>query len=100
MTRYHFSELAAEDLSEIWTFIANDNRDAADRVAAAIYAACDFLADRPEAGQEREDLTSLPLRFWLLQAYRNYWIVCDPAAKPIQIIRILHGAREISTMLK
>ena len=100
MTRHRFTELAGEDLSEVWTFIANDNPDAADRVVAAIYAACDFLADRPEAGHQREDLTSLPVRFWLLQPYRNYWIVYDPAAKPIQIIRILHGAREISSILK
>jgi hypothetical protein len=45
--------------------------------------------------QAVEDLTDLPLRFWLVQPYRNYWIVYDPEKKPLQVIRIIHAARNI-----
>lgn len=48
----------------------------------------------------RKDLTALPLRFWTLPRYRNYTIVYDPSSKPLQIIRVLHGARNIAVVLR
>lgn len=72
---------------------------AANRVEAAIYDACAFLADTLLAGRFREDLTDLPLRFWLVQPYRNYWIVYDPQKKPLQVIRIVHAARNMPHVL-
>jgi plasmid stabilization system protein ParE len=65
--------------------------DAANHVEAAIYEACAFLADTPLAGRTREDLTGLPLRFWVVQPYRNYWVVYDPERSPLQVIRIIHA---------
>src|SRR3954470_7323537 len=100
MMGYRFTPQAADDLFEIWSYIASDNLDTANRVEDAILAACAFLTDSPLAGRARDDLTSLPLRFWLLQPYRNYWIVYDPNSKPLQIIRILHGARSVSSIFK
>jgi hypothetical protein len=44
-------------------------------------------------------LTALPLRFWPVQPIRNCWIVYDPETKPLQVIRVLHAAREIASML-
>jgi plasmid stabilization system protein ParE len=67
MNRYQFTPQAAEDLLDIWGFIAQDNLEAADRVEAAIFRACDLLADSPFAGSLRADLTKLPLRFWVVQ---------------------------------
>lgn len=99
MSRYQFTPEAVDDLFEIWSFIAADSIEAADRVESAIYEACDFLADSPLAGRVRSDLTSLPLRFWVLQPYSNYLIVYDPKTDPVRIIRILHGARNIPSLL-
>jgi hypothetical protein len=45
-------------------------------------------------------LTGLPLRFWLVQPYRNYWIVYDPEKKPLRVIRIIHAARNIPRTVK
>ncbi len=75
MSGYQFTPQAIEDLFEIWSYIAGDDLEAASRVEEAIYAACAFLADALLAGRIREDLTSLPLRFWVVQPYRNYLIV-------------------------
>jgi hypothetical protein len=47
----------------------------------------------------REDLTALPLRFWLVQPFRHCWIVSNPDAKPLQIIRILHPSRNIASLM-
>ncbi len=99
MSKYQFTPQAADDLVEIWTFIAGDNPQAADRVEAAIFQACDLLADSPLAGRIRADLTSLPVRFWVVYPYSNYLIVYDPERKPLQVIRILHGARDLPALL-
>jgi plasmid stabilization system protein ParE len=72
MSSYQFTPQAIEDLFEIWSYIAGDDLEAASRVEDAIRAGCAFLTDTPLAGRIREDLTSLPLRFWLVQPYRNF----------------------------
>jgi len=99
MSEYRFTPQAVDDLFEIWSYIAGDNLDAANGVEAAIYSACAFLADSPLAGRIREDLTPLPVRFWLAQPFQNCWIVYDANSKPLQIIRILHPARNIADIL-
>lgn len=99
MEKYRLTPEAVSDLFEIWNFINHDNPEAADRVEDAILRACDLLADAPLAGRVREDLTPLPLRFWVVQRYSNYLIVYEPAKKPLQIIRILHGARDLPSIL-
>ena len=59
MSRYEFTPQAIEDLFEIWSYIANDDSEAASRVEEAIYAACAFLADTPLAGRIRGRLDFL-----------------------------------------
>jgi plasmid stabilization system protein ParE len=100
MSSYQFTPQAVEDLFEIWSYIAGDDLEAANCVEEAIYAACASLADAPLAGRIREDLTALPLRFWLVQPYRNYWVVYHPETKPLQVIRIIHAARNIPHILR
>ena len=99
MSRYEFTPQATDDLLDIWAFIARDNPEAADRVEEAVHRACDLLADSPLAGRMRKDLTSLDLRFWVVHPYSNYLVVYDPSKKPLQIIRILHGARDLPSLL-
>jgi len=99
MSQYQFTPQAVGDLLEIWNFIAQDNPEAADRVEQAIFRACDLLSNSPLAGRARKDLTTLPVRFWVVHPYSKYLIVYDPEKKPLQIIRILHGARDLPSVL-
>jgi toxin ParE1/3/4 len=99
MTRYRFTPQALDDLFDIWSYIAQDDVAAADRVEEAVYGACELLARSPLAGTVRKDLTSLPVRFWLATAFPNYFIVYDPEAKPLEVVRILHRARNIRSIL-
>ncbi|WP_051978797.1 type II toxin-antitoxin system RelE/ParE family toxin [Edaphobacter aggregans] len=85
--------------SPVWSYIAQDNIEAADRVEAQIYAACGFLASAPQAGHVRRDLTARPVCFWTVPRFPNYFIVYDPASSPLRIIRILHGALDIPRYL-
>ena len=100
MSGYQFTPQAVADLFDIWSFIAPDNPTAADRVEDAIFSACSFLADSPLAGQVRQELSPLPVRFWVVQPYPNYLIVYDPQKKPLRIIRILHSARDLPRLLR
>jgi plasmid stabilization system protein ParE len=77
-----------------------DSTAAADRVEEAIFRACELLAESPLAGRIRRDLTALSVRFWVVQPYSNYMIVYRPENKPLQIIRILHSARDLPTVLR
>ena len=99
MSAYRFTPQALADLSDIWTFIAKDNLEAAGRIEQAVYQACELIATSPLAGSIRQDLTALPVRFWLLQPYTNYLIIYDPEKTPVSIIRILHGARNLPSIL-
>ena len=54
------------DLFDLWDYIAHDSVDAADRVRDEIYSACRMLSEHPLAEHVREDLTSRPVRFWLV----------------------------------
>jgi plasmid stabilization system protein ParE len=95
MSRYRLTPKARADLLAIWSYIAANNVEAADRVEAAIHHACAFLAEYPLCGHTRRDLTTLPVRIWTVPRYPNYVVVYDPVTKPVRIIRLLHGAREI-----
>jgi plasmid stabilization system protein ParE len=100
MTGYRFTPEAAADLLEIWSYIARDSIDAADRVESAIYDACIFLAQAPLSGQVRKQFTARPVRFWTVQQFQNYLIVYRPETRPLKIIRILHGRRDVRRILR
>ena len=55
MSKYQFTPQALNDIFDIWSFIARDNLEAADRVEEAIYQACELLSGTPLAGRIRED---------------------------------------------
>jgi antitoxin ParD1/3/4 len=99
MSLYLLTPQAEDDLFDIWSYIAQDNLDAANRVETEIYAACAFLASTPQVGHVRSDLTDRSVRFWTLPRFSHYVIVYDPASHPLRIIRILHGATDIPRRL-
>ena len=92
MKSYWLTPAAEDDLFEIWTYVAKDNSDAANRVEVEILDACLRLAARPDLGHHRRDLTDKPVRFFLVR--RTYLVVYDPTAEPLEVIRVLHGARD------
>ena len=90
MATAHRSSRAETDLIEIWGHIAKDDPLAADRQLDRINAACEMLADNPQAGPRREDLAR-GLRFYPVG---NYLIFYTPADDGIAVARVIHGARD------
>ncbi len=97
MSAYALTPSAKADIFDIWSYIASDSEDAADRVEHAIYAACAFVAEAPMRGHSRPDLTARSLRFWTLTRYPNY---NRPETAPLQVVAVLHGKRNLSRVLK
>ncbi|MBI4026161.1 MAG: type II toxin-antitoxin system RelE/ParE family toxin [Verrucomicrobia bacterium] len=85
------SDRATADLDEIWVFIAGDHFAAADRLIAAIVEKFEILARSPEMGRARHDLIPLLRSF----PVGNYVIFYRPMTDGIEILRVLHGARDI-----
>jgi plasmid stabilization system protein ParE len=99
MSRYRFTAQASDDLFEIWSYIARDNVESANRLEDEVYKVCAFLAETPLCGSIRQDITHLPLRFWTIQSFPNYIVVYDPESIPLQVIRILHARRGLLAIL-
>jgi plasmid stabilization system protein ParE len=87
---------AAQDLGDIWEYIADDNIEAADRVLAALEKAMHKLAGNPGIGHMREELADRRHRFF--QVY-SYLIVYRSETKPLQVLRVLHAARDVQSIL-
>jgi antitoxin ParD1/3/4 len=68
---FELTPQATADLDAIWWFIAEDSRDAADRVEIEIAATCRRLAKHPLMGTKREDVTQAPVRFWTVTKFPN-----------------------------
>ena len=96
--RYVLAPQAARDLLEIWRYLKeNASLATADRVESVIKEKFAFLSEHPHAGHTRKNLTGEPVRFF--PAY-SYLIVYRPGIVPLQVVSILHGRRDLETLLK
>ena len=95
MSGYALHPEAYADLDGIRGYIAQDNRDAADRVITEIFDAIRGLVPFPGQGHRRPDLTSRPLRFSLV---RDYLIAYAPDEKPLWVVAVMHGRRSPRVM--
>ena len=96
MARYVLSPEALRDIQGIWDYIAIDSPDAADRVVDELFEAFEQLAARPGLGHTRRDLTRRDVRFWPV---RSYLVVYAEGHGTLQIVAILHGARDIPSII-
>ena len=97
MTSFRLSPEARRDIKEVWAYIARDNIGAATRVRCEIRDACRRLAQHPYTGHRRGDLTTREdVLFWPVY---SYLIIYRPDKKPLEILRVLHGNRDVTRIL-
>lgn len=97
MTGYVLSVDADLDLDEIWEYIAADNIDAADRWIGRLFDAFEALASTPGMGHKRKDLGDHPVLFWPVG---SYLIIYRAELRPIEIVAITQGSRDIPAFLR
>jgi toxin ParE1/3/4 len=91
MVHVFLARQARLDLVEIGAYIAQGNPRAADHWLTLIDRKCRTLAFTPTIGRKRDELAS-GLRSFPIG---DYVIFYRPAQGGIQVIRVLHGARDI-----
>jgi plasmid stabilization system protein ParE len=93
---YQISPEALDDLQLIRDFIAVDSAKAAERVIDQFFEAFEQLAAWPKTGHVRIDLTSKTVRFWPVG---SYLIVYRDHPDYLQIVAVLHGSRDVPSVL-
>jgi len=90
------------DLDEIAAYVQKDNPQAAIRFLESAEATFDSLAGMPGMGSpymvrrsKFQDLRCFPVR-----GFRNYLIFYDRSDTAIEIVRVLHGARNLPAILR
>ena len=92
----YFSPASRRDLFEILDFIARDKPGAALRHTERLEEACWALAKNPQSGTARDDL--LPnLRAW---SVGKYVIFYRPSEDGIEVVRVVHGARDFGKLFE
>lgn len=100
--RVVLTRLAEVDLIEHFDYIANDNTDAALRFAESIEQASDRLSQMPKIGSiwEFSNPRLSGIRMWPVPQFSKYLIFYQITEDSIRIIRVLHGARDISALFE
>ena len=96
MKDFVLTPAAEGDMLDILEYVARDSEAAALRVIDALEDAMQLLADRPGIGHLRVDLASEAFLFWPVF---SYLIIYRPGTDPLQIVRVLHGKRDVRRLM-
>lgn len=68
--------------------------DSGSRLAGDLTKAVELLMRNPYLGRQRDEFTTLPLRFWHT---KGFWLVYRP--EPFVVVRIIDARRDIAAIL-
>ena len=96
MAELHYRPQARLDLKHVYRHIAEANPTAAAVLVRLIDTKARLLAGSPHIGQGVPDLAASLRRF----PVGDYLIFYEVTASGIEVVRVLHGARDIETLLR
>lgn len=96
MTSYKITELAEQDITGILSYLAEENPKAADELLESLYESMETLAEHPQLGHWRQDLTQHRVRFW---PFKWHYLIIYRESNPLEIIRVISGYRDLSVIL-
>jgi toxin ParE1/3/4 len=93
---------ADRDLDDHYDYIAQDSLAAAQRLLDAAHATFDELLETPGMGRRKElhNPQLADLRQWQIRGFPRYLIFYRETAAGIEVVRVLHGARDIDPLLE
>ena len=102
MSRLIVHERARVDVEEIAEYIARDSPKAAVKFFVAVEKACDLLVGMPGAGAKQEvgDPWLAELRIWPIKGFRNFLVCYLPLADGVEVVRVIHGARDVGRVFR
>ena len=87
-----------DDLREIGLRIAEGNPDAAERFVTAAQDSFELIRRHPRIGRLRS-FSVVGVRSWVIPDFQNYLIFYLPTGTEVQILAVLHGARDLASAL-
>ncbi|MBD2679667.1 MULTISPECIES: type II toxin-antitoxin system RelE/ParE family toxin [Nostoc] len=96
MSRFRISTQAAQDIENIWKYLAQNNLKAANQIFDTLRESFPKLAKFPQMGKQRSELAPLLRSF----PVKNYLIFYRPIDEGIEIVRILHGSQDVETLFQ
>ena len=98
--RFLLRATAVNDLDELATCIQKDSPQAAIRFLEAAQETFAVLARTPALGGlfESRNPHFSGMRTWQVKGFRNILIFYRPVAGVVEIIRVLHGARDLAAL--
>jgi len=97
----HKTAAAIRDLIEQATYLEEHSSQAAERFLDAVEESIRRLAGMPEIGSvyETENSRLAGLRAWGVKGFDKHVIFYRKDGNRIEVIRVLHGARDIAAVL-
>jgi len=97
MPGYRLSSRALREVSEILSRLHSEaSPSIADNMENRLFAAFNDVGRYPALGHKRDDLTQKPVLF---HAVRPYVIMFRRNGKQAQILRVVHGSRDIGKLI-
>ena len=90
------SASAAEDLKDIWDYVARRDETAAGKLVKEINRKLILLRDSPLVGREQNNYL-VGLRSFVV---KNYFIFYLPLDDGIDVLRVLHSSRDIESIFE
>lgn len=93
---------ARRDVLDLFDYISLDNEDAAFRFLSATESSFRDLAENPEIGPacEYRGARGKGLRRWHVKGFESYLVFYRSFDDRIEIVRVLHGARDLTRLFK
>lgn len=96
MNRFRISDQAAQDIENIWKYVAQNNLQAANNLFDTLRESFAKLAKFSQIGRQRPEL-AFSLRSFPV---KNYLIFYRSIDEGIEIVLILHGSQDIETIFQ
>ena len=87
---------ARQDLIDLALYIGRRDPTAAERLLNAVERSERMLVDMPGIGSTRDYGPIEGMRMWPVPGFRKHLIFYRPIDDGIEVIRVLHGARDIA----
>jgi plasmid stabilization system protein ParE len=76
--------------------LRKEGLDTADRIVTELFLGFYKLANLPNSGHRRADLTTKGVLFY----HVRFLIIYEPESKPLQILEVLHGKRDVAAIVR
>lgn len=100
--RADVTDEALQDVLGIAGYISARSLDAGDRFIETAMATFESLAEMPGMGPRiaEEDEPLGHIRKWIVPSFRNYLVFYQILEDAIEVVAVLHGARDIQRILR